>query len=227
MSDGLKVLDILAHHPSTAHFISLKLAQRFVADNPPPSLVNRMAETFTKTEGDLREVMRTMTASPEFWSEGAYRSKVKSPFEMVVSALRATNADVTSGLLLANELQKLGEPLYREIEPTGYSSANAEWVSSAGLLDRMNFALALAHNRVPGIRVDISQWQAIAGTDPLQLAHSILEQNPSQETRAAIEKTLADPELQKQLTATAKAGPPQLPSLVAGLTIGSPEFQRR
>ncbi len=227
MNDGLKVLDILAHHPSTAHFISLKLAQRFVADDPPPSLVNRMAETFTKSEGDLRAVMQTMLSSPEFWSQGAYHAKVKSPFEMIASALRATNADVTSGFLLANELQKLGEPLYRKIEPTGYSSSNAEWVSSAGLLDRMNFALALAHNRVPGIKVDLAEWQTIAEKDPMMLARAILEQNPSEQTKAAIEKTLSDPELQKQLASNAKAGPPQLPSLIAGLTIGSPDFQRR
>jgi uncharacterized protein (DUF1800 family) len=172
MDDGLKVLDILAHHRSTAHFISLKLAQRFVADDPPPSLVTRMADTFTKSDGDLRQVVRTMITSPEFWSQGAYNAKIKAPFEMVVSALRATNADVSSAFVLSNELQKLGEPLYRKIEPTGYSSANAEWVSSAGLLERMNFALALARNRIPGIEV-------------------------------------------------------HLPGLVAGLALGSPEFQHR
>jgi len=121
----------------------------------------------------------------------------------------------------------LGEPLYRKIEPTGYSSANAEWVSSAGLLDRMNFGLALAHNRVPGVKVDISAWQTIAARDPMDLARTLLEQEPSAQTRAAIEKTLNDPELQKQLAQNAKAGPPQIPSLVAGLAIGSPEFQRR
>jgi len=227
MSDGLRVLEILAHHPSTAHFLSLKLAKRFVADDPPPSLVNRMAATFLKCDGDLRAVMTTMITSPEFWSEGAYRAKVKTPLEMVVSALRATNADVTSAFLVTNELQKLGEPLYRKIEPTGYSSANAEWVSSAGLLDRMNFGLALAHNRVPGVTVDIDEWQRIAQKDPMSLAREILGQTPSEQTRAAILKALNDPELQKQLAANAKAGPPQIPSLVAGLALGSPEFQRR
>ncbi len=227
MNDGLQVLDILARHPSTAHFISLELAQRFVADNPPPSLVNRMTETFRRTDGDIREVMRTMLASPEFWSEGAYHAKVKTSFEMIVSALRATNADVTSAFVLSNELQKLGEPLYRKIEPTGYSNSNSEWVSSAGLLERMNFALALAHNRVPGVKVDISQWQTPAANDPMSLAPLILNENPSEQTKAAIEKTLNDPELQKQLTDNAKAGPPQVPGLIAGLLIGSPEFQRR
>ncbi len=227
MDDGLKVLDILVHHPSTAHFISLKLAERFVADNPPPSLVNRMAQTFRKTNGDLREVTRTMLLAPEFWSEGAYRAKVKTPFEMIVSALRATRADVESAFPLVAELQRLGEPLYAKVEPTGYSSSNAEWVSSAGLLERMNFALALAHNRVAGVTVDTGEWQAETQKDPMELARSILEQDPSPQTQAAMQKMLKDETLQKQLAANANAGPPQLPSLIAGLVIGSPEFQRR
>ncbi len=227
MGDGLRVLEILAHHPSTAHFISLKLAQRFVADDPPPSLVNRMAQTFLKTGGDLRAVMETMLSSGEFWSQGAYQAKIKTPFEMVVSAIRATNADVTSAFLLSNELQKLGEPLYRKIEPTGYSFQNAEWVSSAGLLDRMNFALALAHNRIPGVRVDMTDWQGLSQPDPMNLARSILERDPSEQTKAAIEKALGNSDLQNQLAQNAKAGPPQAPSLIAGLTLGSPEFQRR
>ncbi len=227
MNDGLEVLDILAHHPATAHFISLKLAQRFVADDPPPSLVDRMAKTFLKTDGDLRQVMQTMLTSPEFWSQGAYRAKVKTPFEMVASAVRATNGDVTSAFLLANELQKLGEPLYRKIEPTGYSSANAEWVSSAALLERMNFALALAHNRVPGVSIDTAAWRQEAEQDPMMLARSILQQEPSAQTQAAIDKTLASAKLQQQLSRNARSGPPQLPSLVAGLALGSPEFQRR
>src|ERR1700685_3133378 len=108
VNDGLQVLEILARHPSTAHFISLQLARRFVADDPAPSLVNRMAQTFAKSGGDLRMVMQTMLASPEFWSQGAYHAKIKTPFEMVVSAVRATNADVESAFVLGNELQKLG-----------------------------------------------------------------------------------------------------------------------
>ncbi|HEY7212195.1 MAG TPA: DUF1800 domain-containing protein, partial [Bryobacteraceae bacterium] len=147
MNDGIQVLAILAHHPATARHISFQLAQRFVADDPPPSLVDRMTHTFLKTGGDLRQVLQTMLGSPEFWSEGAYRAKVKTPLEIVASALRASNADVQSAQALANELQKLGEPLYRKIEPSGYSNANADWVSTAGLLERMNFALALAANR--------------------------------------------------------------------------------
>lgn len=226
MNDGLEVLSLLAHHPSTARFISLKLAQRFVADVPPPSLVNRMAAAFLAHDGDLREVTRAMINSPEFWSEGAFRAKIKTPFEMVVSAVRASQADVKSAFLLSNEIQKLGEPLYRKIEPTGYSSANAEWVSSASLLERMNFAIALAHNRVPGVYVDTSSWE-IDTKDPLRLARSLLDADISVSSKQAIEKVIDNPELQEQLAAGLKTGPPHLSSLIAGLTLGSPEFQRR
>jgi uncharacterized protein (DUF1800 family) len=215
MSDGLKVLEILAKHPSTAHFISLRLAQRFVSDNPPPSLVNRMAKTFRKSDGDLRKVMETMIYSGEFWSAAAYRAKVKSPFEMLVSAVRATNADVTSAFLLANEVRRLGEPLYGKLEPTGYSAANVEWVSSAGLLDRMNFALALANNRIPGVKTDAAAWEEYAQKDPLGVARALLARDPSEQTKGAIEKSLNG------------ARPGQIPSLVTGLTLGSPEFQKR
>ncbi len=227
MSDGLEVLDILAHHPSTAHFISLKLAQRFVADNPPPSLVDRLSKNFLKTGGDLRQLVETMVTSPEFWSAGAYHAKVKMPFEMVASAVRAMNADVSSAFMLANELQKLGEPLYRKIEPTGYSSTNSEWVSSAALLERMNFALALAHNRVAGVKIDSAEWQTEAQRDPIAAARIILEQEPSAQTQATIAKTISSREFQQQLTENARIGEPDLPSLVAGLALGSPEFQRR
>jgi uncharacterized protein (DUF1800 family) len=226
MGDGLRVLEILAHHRATAHFISLRLAQRFVADTPPPSLVNRMADAFLKSGGDLRKVMEAMIYSGEFFSPGSYRAKVKTPFEMVVSAVRATDADVTSAFLLNNQLQRLGEPLYRKVEPNGYPTANADWVSSASLLERLNFALALAHNNVPGVKLDLAAWEQASRKDPMELARSILEQDPSAQTKAAIEKMLAGKDLQLELAQNAKAGPPQIPSLIAGLSLGSPEFQR-
>jgi uncharacterized protein (DUF1800 family) len=152
--DGEKVLDILAHHPATAHFLSKKLAQRFVADNPPASLVDRMAQTFQKTDGDIRAVLQTMIDSKEFWSEGAWRSKMKSPLEMVASAVRAVNGNVDFASALTNQVAQLGEPLYRKIEPTGYSNSSQEWLNSAGLVARMNFALQLTGNKVPGVKVD-------------------------------------------------------------------------
>ncbi len=154
IEDGEKVLDIVARHPATAHFICKKLAQRFVADDPPPALVERMAQTFLKSDGDIRAVLRTMFDSREFWSEGAFRSKMKSPLEMVVSAVRASNGNVDFATGLVNQVAQLGEPLYRKQEPTGYSNTGNEWMNSAGLMARMNFALQLASNKVPGVKVE-------------------------------------------------------------------------
>jgi uncharacterized protein (DUF1800 family) len=227
MSDGLTVLKILAHQPATAHFISLKLAQKFVADDPPPALVEKMANTFLRTDGDLRRVTQTMLASREFWSQGAYRAKVKTPFEMVVSAVRATDAQVDSAYALADEIRRLGEPLYQKVEPTGYSNANVDWVDSAGLLGRMNFALALAHNRIAGARIDPTLWQTGGTNDTDAVARTLLQREPDEQTLAAIGKLMADPGLQKQVNAQAHPGPPQTFGLVAGLVVGSPEFQRR
>jgi len=153
IEDGQKVLDIVSRRPATAHFVSNKLAQRFVADDPPPALVERMAQTFLKTGGDLRAVMKTMLDSKEFWSVGAFRSKFKSPLEMVASSVRTLGGDVEFAFALNNQVTQLGEPLYRKLEPTGYSNSSAEWMNSASLLARMNFALNLANNRVPGVKV--------------------------------------------------------------------------
>jgi uncharacterized protein (DUF1800 family) len=177
-----------------------------VADDPPPALIDRMAKTFRDKDGDIRDVMKTMLASKEFWSQGAWHAKMKSPLEMIASAIRATGADVQSASMLAQQLQQLGEPLYRKVEPTGYSSANAEWTNSAALLARMNFGLALAQNKAPGLKVDTSRFEKLS--DPQSIAKAILFTASTPETQAAISK---DKE----------------PAKVAGLVIGSPEFQRR
>jgi uncharacterized protein (DUF1800 family) len=153
VNDGEKVLDIVAHHPATAQFVSRKLAIRFVSDNPPQPLVDHMAKTFLDTGGDLREVMKTMFNSKEFWSQGAYRSKMKSPLEFVAGSVRALHGDVDFAQALVNQVAQLGEPLYRKQEPTGYSNAGQEWLNSASLVARMNFALDLTHNRVPGVKI--------------------------------------------------------------------------
>jgi len=210
MEDGEQVLDILARHPSTAHFISKELAQRFVADNPPEQLVNKMAQTFLATNGSIREVMKTMLDSKEFWSEGAYRAKMKSPFEMVASSARALNANVIDGWALANQVGTLGEPLYRKLEPTGYSNLGTEWINSSALLERMNFALQLAQNHVESVKVDVSRF----GDDPNAVAKILMFRSMSPQTRAAIDKALED---SKQKNA----------AMVAALVIGSPDFQKR
>src|SRR5580698_375397 len=214
--DGEKVLDILAKNPATARFISKKLAQRFVADNPPQDLVNRMTQTFLETNGDIRSVLSTMLTSKEFLSQGAYQAKVKTPFEMIVSSVRATGAQVNYAFPLAKRIEDLGQPLYRKLEPTGYSNANAEWINSAALLARMNFALDLTQNKVQGTKVDQARFK----DDPAHTARLMLFTNPTAPTRDAIDKAIAE-----QKEKNPKAAPS--PALVAGLVIGSPDFQRR
>jgi uncharacterized protein (DUF1800 family) len=211
VEDGFRVLDILAHHPSTAHFIAKSLAIRFVSDNPPESLVTRMAKTFTATDGDLREVMRTMIYAPEFWNQANFRVKVKSPLEMVASAVRAVGGDIDYGNSLVGLMNQLGEPLYRKVEPTGYSNRGVDWMNSASLLARMNFAMNLAQGKIPGVTVDKAQFD----TAPSVIEHNLLLTDPSIESAAAINAGIGANALQSNGTS------------VAGLTLGSPDFQRR
>jgi uncharacterized protein (DUF1800 family) len=156
MKDGLMVLDILAHHPSTAKFIAKKLVRHFVSDDPSPALVERVAATFTKSDGDIRETLKTIFFSPEFNSRSAYRAKIKRPFELVISAIRALGADTNGGPGTHQWIARMGEPLYGFQTPNGYSDSAESWVNTGGLLERMNFGLALASNRVQGTRVNLS-----------------------------------------------------------------------
>ncbi len=155
MKDGEEVLDLLARDPHTAHHISFELAQRFVSDNPPAALVDRMAQTFQKSDGDIREVLRTMIYSPEFWSKETYRAKIKTPFELVVSATRAVGADVDVPFMLVQWTNRIGQPLYQCEPPTGYSAKADAWVNTGALLNRMNFSLALTANRLRGAQVEV------------------------------------------------------------------------
>jgi uncharacterized protein (DUF1800 family) len=208
--DGIDVIDILAHHPSTAKFISKELAQRFVADDPPQALVDRMAATFTKTDGDLRAVLQTMFTSVEFMSEGAWQAKMKSPLEMVVSSIRALNADVTDTFALAQRIADLGEPLYGKVEPTGYPNTGEAWTNTSGVLGRINFATALSSGQVQGVKADMSRFNF---KDPATVAGEILSAPPSPQTLTAIDKGIQD----KEAT----------PSLLTSLILSSPDFQRR
>jgi len=208
--DGLDVIDILAHHPSTAKFISKKLAQRFLADDPPQTVVDRMASTFTTSRGDLRAVLQTLFTSPEFLSTGAWQAKMKSPLEMVVSAVRATNAEVTDTSALAQRIADLGEPLYGKLDPTGYPNTGEAWVNTAGILGRINFASAFTGGQIAGVRVDISRFNF---KNPQTLAREILNLPPSASTMAAIEHGIE--------------GKEATPSMLASLVLSSPDFQRR
>jgi uncharacterized protein (DUF1800 family) len=157
VEDGERVLDILAAHPSTAKHIALKLTQRFVSDTPPQTVVDRAAARFHDTNGDLREVVRTIVTSPEFFAPESYRAKVKTPFEFVVSALRVTGADVSSGIRIARALADMGMPLYLCQPPTGYDETADAWISSGSLVNRINFAIELSSHRMRGVRVATQQ----------------------------------------------------------------------
>jgi uncharacterized protein (DUF1800 family) len=208
--DGEKVLDMLAAHPSTAKFIATKLVRKFVSDDPPPALVDRVAKTFHDTDGDLREVMRTIITSPEFLAPETARAKVKTPFEFVASALRATGAQVEDGRALINNLRQMGMPLYGAQPPTGYVDRADAWVNTGALLNRMNFAMALVNNRLRGVTVDLARLTGATDVDASRqaLITNMLANEMSDATRATIEKGTE-------------------PAQVAALTLGSPEFQRR
>ena len=211
IEDGEEVLDILARHPSTARFIATKLARRFVADDPPPALVDRAARTFRKTDGDLREVVRTILTSPELFDPAARRAKLKTPFEFVASALRATGAEVVVPNAALGTIAALGEPLYQCLPPTGYGDRAAAWMATGALIDRLNFALALAGGRVGGARVT----RALGGTADEAPDRSSCCRSPTICPRPRAGRWPA----RRVRRATA--------ALRTGLVLGAPEFQRR
>jgi uncharacterized protein (DUF1800 family) len=230
VKDGEAILALLAAHPNTAKFISTKLARRFVSDAPPEALVGRMAQTFSKTGGDLRAVVRTMIYSPEFWARGIYRAKIKKPFELVASTARALDADAQTPLPMVQWANRIGEPLYLCQPPTGYSDKAEAWVNTGALLNRLNFALALAGNRLRGMRVNAQGVLGVRSTEDASKAldraiEVFLAGQISPQTRATLEKQLSDPQV---VQATLDDRVERVDAgMIAGLVLGSPEFQRR
>ncbi len=230
MKDGEEVIDLLVHDASTARFISTKLARRFVSDNPPKELVDRMAKTFTESDGDIKAVMHAMIYSPEFWSREAYRAKIKTPFELVVSAARALGTDVDMPQPLVGWVGRIGEPIYQCQPPTGYADKADAWVNTGALLNRLNFSLALAGNKMRGARTDVS---ALLGVETSSDAKAALERavqiflggQAGPTTVETLEKQLDSPQVvQAKLDDPVK----QVDlGVVAGLVLGAPEFQRR
>jgi uncharacterized protein (DUF1800 family) len=252
--EGRQLLHFLATRPATAQFISRKMAVRFVSDDPPQSIVDRMAKTYLSSGGDISAVLRTLYHSPEFWSTSVYHAKVKTPIEFVVSAVRASDAQIDNLRPIANELRTLGMPLYGCVPPTGYNWQASNWVSTGALVDRMNFALGLAANRLPGVTTSwSSQVDSSAGTmvatdapsaesEESRLESLIVAGGISDSTRSAVlqqfqQQSAQNPEIAstQPIAAPARATfRPQNPSplerqdqLLAGLLLGSPEFQRR
>jgi uncharacterized protein (DUF1800 family) len=242
--EGEKVLDLLAMHPQTAHHIAYQLSQRFVADEPPASLVDRAAKTFLSTKGDIREVVRTILTSPEFFSVDAYRAKVKTPLEFVVSAMRASGAVIQNAQPVIGQLrQQLGMPIYGCQPPTGYSMTADAWVNTGALLSRMNFSLQLVNSALPGgapqgrpggppppgrmIGADGPPPGRAGGQGPKPVQVNVAALAP--DTSDASRQRLIDMMLAGQASDTtrntlARAESPQ--QLVA-LMLGSPEFQKR
>jgi uncharacterized protein (DUF1800 family) len=230
MRDGEAVLDLLARDPHTAHHLSYELAQRFVSDNPPESLVDKMSQTYLHSDGDIRAVLHRMIYSPEFWSRYAYRSMVKTPFELVVSAARAVGADVDLPLQIVQWSARIGQPLYQCQPPTGYSDKADAWVNSGALLNRLNYSLALTANRMRGVRTDMASLLGDTSLDDPRAVldrtiQVLLDGQATVQTRDTLEKQLDNPQvLQARLDDPVRQ---VNVNLIAGLVLGAPEFQRR
>jgi uncharacterized protein (DUF1800 family) len=207
-TDGEQVLDLLAAHPSTARHIATKLARRFISDTPPAVLVTRAAERFRETDGDIREVVRAIVTSPEFFASAAYRTKVKSPFEFVVSAVRATQLEVAVALPLVQSLRDLGMPLYMCQPPTGYADKAEAWVNTGALLNRMNFALALTTGRLRAQQGATNRSSNVLAVSSEALVSAVLGGDLSESTAATVAKATAEPQ-------------------AVALLLGSPDFQKR
>jgi uncharacterized protein (DUF1800 family) len=257
--EGQELLHMLAMRPATAQFLSRKLAIRFVSDDPPQALVDRMAKAYLASGGDIPTVLKTLFHSPEFWAASDYRAKVKTPLEFVVSAVRASNANIQNFQPLMNALRQMGMPLYGCMPPTGYKWDASDWVSTGALVDRMNFALSLAANRLPGITVEWAPEMDMSTLDSDAPSQQVIPTPESEEARlepillaggvsdatrtAALEQfkvqSAQNPAMATPVAVRSKAGGgkgrlaapadayEREDQLLAGLLMGSPEFQRR
>jgi uncharacterized protein (DUF1800 family) len=255
MKDGLKVIDILVNHPSTAKFIARKLCVKFVSDNPSDALVTRVADAFHKSGGDIKTTLRAIFNDKEFFAPENYRAKIKTPFELAVSSLRAVGGDTDSRPPFIAMLNKLGEVPYGYQAPTGYPDTAEDWVNTGALLERMNFAIAVASNRIPGTRVDLNPFADKDKSRILDKAlKEILDGDVSAATRATLLKQIEQPlpdvkaaepaddnnaqmsnmpgvgpqggRINRQARLMTPSGDPEVFKVVS-LVLGTPEFQRQ
>jgi len=250
-ADGERVLDILATHPATARFIATKLARRFISDEPPQSIIDRAAAVFLKTDGSIRETLRAIVTSPEFFSTTAYRAKMRSPFEYVAAAMRALNAETDGDRPVLDAIGRMGEPVFGRITPDGYADRADQWLSSGSMIARFNFASALAGNRIKGTKIDLARL--LSGVDEAKrdsvaakFTRLTVSGDLSNGTRAVLKKTLqsqpaanlaapapnqgANVAVGYDANAAARPpGPAAAPYITELITllIGSPEFQQR
>ncbi|MDT5295251.1 MAG: hypothetical protein QOJ76_2131, partial [Acidobacteriota bacterium] len=255
IEDGERVLDILVAHPSTAKFVATKLCRKFVSDTPSPALVQRVADAFHRSNGDIKTTLRAVFSSPEFNSPEARRAKIKTPFELAVSAVRTLGAEVEVRPALIQWIARMGEPLYGYQAPTGYPDMAEYWVNTGALLERLNFSLALVSNRIPGTRVDLSRFVgeeadssravdqkaiverflgAVLQGDVSPKSREVLLKQLTDQTDAPITTTPDDETRMRNVAAArrersqtgATVGNPEV-ARIAALVIGSPEFQRQ
>jgi uncharacterized protein (DUF1800 family) len=217
--EGVQLLKMLAHHASTAKFISRKIAVRFVSDNPPQSLIDKMAKTFLEKDGDIKEVLITMTTSPEFWSKDVIRAKTKSPFELAISAVRALNVDIKQPYQIFAWSDKMGQKLYFYQAPTGFPDRAQYWINTGALLNRMNFGLAVASQRIPGTKVDLlalnQNHEPESATDALiKYSKLIMPERDLDETVKRLTPMLNDPDLAKKINDAADKNSTQQTAMV-------------
>ena len=270
--EGIEVIRMLVTHPSTANFICKKLAVRFVRDTPPPSLINKMSKVFLQSNGNIRETMIAMVSSDEFWNKANLREKIKSPFELAISAVRATNADIQQPFQLFQWCTRMGQRFYYYQAPTGFPDKSAFWINTGSLLNRMNFGLAFAGGKIPGIKVDLpalnQQREPESADEALEVYSKIfLPERPLEENNKRLKALVNDANAAEKINQAAAANTnndgeeeqmgrnrrrrnnqneraalsknskaftmPFVPgnnstlAQVAGIIIGSPEFQRR
>ena len=253
VKDGLKVIDILVNSPATAKFIARKLAVKFVSDNPSEALVQRVADAFHNSKGDIKTTLRALFSDKEFFAPENYRAKIKSPFELAVSSLRTLGAETNGGPAFAAMLNKLGEVPYGYQAPTGYPDTAEDWVNTGALLERLNFAVAVASNRIPGTFVDLKKF---GSTDKRQILDravaSILDGEISPATEGTLIKQIEQPlpevkggtemaeqnmdvpnmrdgqqaRANRQARLLEPSGDPAVFKVVS-LVLGTPEFQRQ
>ena len=255
IKDGLKVIELLVKHPSTAKFIARKLANKFVSDKPSEDLVKRVADAFTKSNGDIKATLRAIFTDKEFFAPENYRAKIKTPFELAASSIRALGGQTNGGPAMLAMLNKLGEVPYGYQAPTGYPDTAEDWVNTGALLERLNFAVAVASNRIPGTRVDLKPFTAEGKAKVLDKAIAeILDGEISQATRSTLAKQIeqplpevkpgtesADDEEDDEMSGTPNmrqrrgnrqarlldpTGNPEVFKVVS-LVLGTPEFQRQ
>ncbi len=219
MEEGIELLQLLARHPSTRRHVSEKLCVRFVSDDPAPGCVDAAIHAWERSDGDIRDVLAAIFSSQEFWAPEHRATKMKTPLEFLISAVRALEATLSTDPTLAWTLRRLGQPLYEYEPPTGYPETQDSWVNSGALLERLNVAVALAAGRIEGVEVDLAKVVPVSDDDEGlvdAVDRAILSSTASANTRRV---------LREQAEAAADAS--QARALLVGLALGSPEFQRQ